>query len=127
MRRPTRGWLAPAAVYRFFRACSRGDTVVVMDPDGRDLAVLPFMRQQRDPRACAADWVRAEPEAFDTVALFIVTAGSASAAVPPTCAPAASCSTALPSRRSRSRPPKAAAEWLHRRLRGLWAFPDSPR
>jgi 5-methyltetrahydrofolate--homocysteine methyltransferase len=123
----TRGWLAPAAVYRFFRACSRGDTVVVMDPDGRDLAVLPFMRQQRDPRACAADWVRAEPEAFDTVALFIVTAGVGVRGRAADLRAGGKLLDSIALQALALETAEGAAEWLHRRLRGLWAFPDSPQ
>jgi 5-methyltetrahydrofolate--homocysteine methyltransferase len=71
----TRNWLKLAGVYRFFRAHGRGDTVVILDPNGRELAALPFMRQGRPPHACAADWVHPDPEAKDTVAIFVVTAG----------------------------------------------------
>ncbi len=121
-----RGWLAPAAVYSYFRACGRENAVAVLDPDARGLAVLPFMRQAREPRACAADWVSPDPEAFDTVALFVVTAG---AGVGERAAELRAEGRLLDSVALQAlalETAEAAAEWLHRRLRELWGFPDPP-
>ncbi|MBZ5588735.1 MAG: methionine synthase [Acidobacteriia bacterium] len=123
----TRGWLAPAAVYGFFRACSRGDAVVVLDPDGRELAVLPFMRQQRVPRACAADWLREDPDAFDAVALFVVTAGIGVRARAADLRAAGKLLDSIALQALALETAEAAAEWLHRRLRELWGFPDPPQ
>ena len=122
----TRGWLAPAAVYGFFRACGRGDTVVVMDPYGRELAALPFMRQQREPRACAADWIRAETDAFDTVALFVVTAGVGVRGRAADLRAEGKLLDSIALQALALETAEAAAEWLHRRLRDLWGFPDPP-
>ena len=121
-----RGWLAPAAVYAFFRACGRGDTVVLMDPDGRELAALPFMRQRREPRACAADWVRAEADTFDTVALFVVTAGVGVRDRAADLRAEGKLLDSIALQALALETAEAAAEWLHRRLRDLWGFPDPP-
>jgi 5-methyltetrahydrofolate--homocysteine methyltransferase len=122
----TRGWLAPAAVYSFFRACSRGDTVAVLDPEGRELALLPYRRQTRPPNACAADWVSPDPAALDAVAVFVVTAGTA---VRPRAADLRAAGQLLDSIALQAlalETAEAGAEWLHRRLRALWGFPDPP-
>ncbi len=122
----TRGWLAPAAVYSFFRACSRGDAVAVLDPEGRELALLPYRRQTRPPNACAADWVSPDPAALDAVAVFVVTAGTA---VRPRAADLRAAGRLLDSIALQAlalETAEAGAEWLHRRLRALWGFPDPP-
>jgi len=122
----THGWLAPAAVYSYFRACGRGDDVVVLDPDGGELALLPFMRQTREPRACAADWVSRERDAFDTVAMFVVTAGAGVAGRAAELRAAGELLDSIALQALALETAEAAAEWLHRRLRDLWGFPDPP-
>jgi 5-methyltetrahydrofolate--homocysteine methyltransferase len=122
-----RGWLAPAAVYGYFRACGRGDDVVVLDPDGRQLATLPFMRRTRDPRACAADWVHPDPGAFDTVALFVVTAGVGVRGRAADLRAEGKLLDSIALQALALETAEGAAEWLHRRLRELWGFPDPPQ
>ncbi len=120
----TRGWLAPAGVYRFFRACSRGETVAVLDPAGRELAALPFMRQAREPRACAADWVSHDPAALDAVAIFVVTAGTGVRARAAELRAEGKLLDSIALQSLALETAEAAAEWLHRRLREQWGFPD---
>jgi 5-methyltetrahydrofolate--homocysteine methyltransferase len=121
-----RGWLAPAGIYSFFRACSRGDTVAVLDPGGRELAALPFMRQTREPHACAADWVSRDPAAFDAVAIFVVTAGTGVRARAAELRAEGKLLDSIALQALALETAEAAAEWLHRRLREQWGFPDPP-
>ena len=120
----TRGWLAPAAVYGFFRARSRGDVVAVLDPEGRELTALPFMRQTRPPHACAADWVASDPGAGDAVALFLVTAGTGVRERAEALRAEGRLLDSVALQALALETAEAAAEWLHRRLRELWGFPD---
>jgi 5-methyltetrahydrofolate--homocysteine methyltransferase len=122
----TRKWLKLAGVYRFFRAYGRGDTVVILDPDGRERAALPFMRQGRPPHACAADWVHPDPEARDTVAIFVVTAGIGVRAHAIDLRAEGRLLDSIALQALALETAEATAEWLHRRLRELWGFPDPP-
>jgi 5-methyltetrahydrofolate--homocysteine methyltransferase len=122
----TRKWLKLAGVYRFFRAYGRGDTVVILDPDGRERAALPFMRQGRPPHACAADWVHPDPEAADTVAIFVVTAGIGVRARAIDLRAKGKLLDSIALQALALETAEATAEWLHRRLRDLWGFPDPP-
>ncbi|MEW6336747.1 MAG: vitamin B12 dependent-methionine synthase activation domain-containing protein, partial [Acidobacteriota bacterium] len=119
-----RGWLAPSGVFRFFRGRGRGDEVLLLDPAGRHLAALPFRRQARPPHACAADWVAADPAARDHVALFVVTAGGAVAGRAAALREEGRFLDSVALQALALETAEAAAEWLHRRLRGLWGFPD---
>lgn len=119
-----RGWLAPAAVYRFFRAHSRGDSVIVLSPEGQELAALPFPRQPRPPYRSAADWVRPDPADGDAVAIFVVTAGGRVAEVARELTADGRLLDAYALQALALETAEAAAEWLHRRLRELWGFPD---
>ena len=121
-----REWLRPAAVYQFFRAVGRGDAVVLPDPNGAELASLPFMRQRREPRACAADWVAADSGADDAVALFVVTAGAGVRERAQALRDERRLLDSVALQALALETAEAAAEWLHRRLRELWGFPDPP-
>ncbi|HLE61378.1 MAG TPA: vitamin B12 dependent-methionine synthase activation domain-containing protein, partial [Thermoanaerobaculaceae bacterium] len=122
----TRKWLKLAGVHRFFRAYGRGDTVVILDPNGRELAALPFMRQGRAPHACAADWVHPDPEAADTVAIFVVTAGIGVRARAIDLRAEGKLLDSIALQALALETAEATAEWLHRKLRELWGFPDPP-
>ncbi len=121
-----RGWLRAAGVFRFVRAHSRGDSVVVLDAANRELAALPFRRQTREPRACAADWVASDPAAGDSVALFLVTAGAGVRARAQDLRDEGRLLDSIALQALAIETAEAAAEWLHRRLRELWGFPDPP-
>lgn len=122
-----RGWLAPAGVYQFFRAAARGDAVVLFDPTGaRELAVLPFLRQRRPPHACAADWVRPDVREGDSVALFVVTCGAGIRERAAELRQQRRLLDSIALQALALEAAEAAAEWLHRRLRTLWGFPDPP-
>ena len=122
----TRGWLQPAGVYQFFRAAGQGDSVLVFDPAGNLLASLPFRRQERPPFACAADWVRPDPEEGDSVALFVVTSGVGVRQQAEALRLEGRLLDSIALQALALETAEAAAEWLHRRLRTLWGFPDPP-
>ena len=121
-----REWLKLAAVYRFFRAAGRGNQIAILGPDGRELAVLPFMRQGKPPQACAADWVHPDPAAGDTVAIFVVTAGIGVRSHATDLRAEGKLLDSIALQALALETAEAAAEWLHGRLRGLWGFPDPP-
>jgi 5-methyltetrahydrofolate--homocysteine methyltransferase len=120
------GWLAPAAVYGFFRATGWKNTVVLHEPSGSECAQLPFARQRAAPNLCAADWVHTELAAGDAVALFVVSAGGDVAARATALRQEGRLLDSVALQALALETAEAAAEWLHRRLRALWGFPDPP-
>jgi len=121
-----RGWLRPAAVYQFFRAVGRGERVLLFDSLGQELASLPFARQQRPPHACAADWVSPDLADRDAVALLVTTAGHGVRERAAELQLDRHFADAIALQALAIETAEAAAEWLHRRLRVLWGFPDPP-
>ena len=116
------------AVWQFFEAEAEGNSVHLFAPGGREpLHSFHFKRQPAGDRLCLSDYVlpRRNGER-DHAAIFVVTAGEGI--------------------RERSEQAKAAgyyfkshglqalaietaegcAEWLHRRIREDWGFPDPP-
>jgi 5-methyltetrahydrofolate--homocysteine methyltransferase len=72
------GFLEPRALYGYFPARARGESLEVWSPDrDRVLATLAFPRQEAGKRLCIADFF--DPEGFDVLPLQIVTLGSKAA------------------------------------------------
>jgi len=70
--------------------------------------------------------VSADPGAGDTVALFVVTAGAGVRERAAALRQAGELLDSIALQALALETAEAAAEWLHRRLRELWGFPDPP-
>jgi 5-methyltetrahydrofolate--homocysteine methyltransferase len=121
-------FMKPRAVWQFFEAESDGEEMHLFAPGGVDAVhTFRFPRQRLGDFLCLSDYVLAPQNGKrDHVALFVVTAGEGV--------------------RERSEKAKnegyyfkshgmqalaiesaeACAEWLHRRIREDWGFPDPP-
>jgi 5-methyltetrahydrofolate--homocysteine methyltransferase len=123
------GLMKVRAVWRFFEAQAKGNALLVLEPG----AVSPehtfhFSRQARANGLCLSDYVL-EPDdngARDHVAMFVVTAGEGIRAFSEEAKGRgefflAHCMQALAIETA-----EACAEYLHRRIREDWGFPDSP-
>jgi len=121
------GWLTPRGVFRFLPAASDGDALILRGrPDGPEIARFAFPRQADRDRLCLSDWVEPLGGRPDSIAMFVVTAGTGvrervevlrekgeylrSHALAATALELA----------------EATAEWLHARLRTAWGIPDPP-
>jgi 5-methyltetrahydrofolate--homocysteine methyltransferase len=72
------GIMQPAVVYGYYPAVSKGDDLIVLDPDtGDERTRFTFPRQRRDRRLCLADFFRPQESGdTDVVAFQVVTMGS---------------------------------------------------
>ncbi len=123
-----RGVLAPRAVWRWVRASSSGQTITLYEPEtGGPWASWAFPRRSKEPFTCAADWIRpAGSGGDDYLGLFVTTAGLD---------PAEWASELREEGRLLDshilssvaiEVAEATAEWLHRKMRADWGFPDPP-
>jgi len=122
------GWMRVSAVYRFFEAEARGNTVELLDPvSGQPAWSFTFPRQRTEDGLCLADYVLpARDGVRDSVALFVVTAG---AGVRERAEAAKGEGEYLRSHVIQAlalETAEAAAEWVHALVRGFWGFPDPP-
>nr|WP_150268043.1 methionine synthase [Paenibacillus tepidiphilus] len=72
------GTITPQAMYQFFPAQSRGNDILVYDPQdvSRVLHTFTFPRQKVEPYLCLADFLKpAESGIMDYVGFLVVTAG----------------------------------------------------
>lgn len=122
-------WMKVRAVWQFFEAERHGNSIALYAPGAADpLHVFVFERQKKKDGLCLSDYVL-DPDASgrrDHIALFVVTAGEGVREAAEEAKQAgrffeAHCLQALAIETA-----EAAAEWLHRRLREEWGFPDPP-
>ena len=77
-RSQTEGILQAAVVHGYFPAVSKGDDLLVLDPQsGEERCRFTFPRQRRDRHLCLADFFRAQESGeTDVVAFQVVTMGA---------------------------------------------------
>ncbi|HEU4993317.1 MAG TPA: methionine synthase [Gemmatimonadaceae bacterium] len=125
------GWLRPRATYGFFPAQSRGNDLLVFDPDayGRDgtlteIAKFHFPRQEGRERLCIADYFRSlESGEVDVVGFQVVTVGDDASRKFEQLQASGEYSEAYYSHGLAVETAEAVAEWMHRRLRHELAVP----
>jgi 5-methyltetrahydrofolate--homocysteine methyltransferase len=115
-------------VWQFFESEPHGDTLQLFAPGGKEpVQSWPFKRQKTGDQLCLSDYVLAPQSGQrDHVAVFVVTAGEG-----------------IRERAEKAKhdgyyfkshglqalaieTAEACAEWLHRRIREDWGFPDPP-
>ncbi len=121
------GWISARAMYRYFPAQSDGNTLRLVLPGGGE-ASFTFPRQVAGERLCLSDFVHPGPGRTppDSVALFITTAGEGVRARAEELKTAGEYLLCHALQAVAVETAEAAAEWLHRRLREQWGFPDAP-
>jgi 5-methyltetrahydrofolate--homocysteine methyltransferase len=118
------GWIRAHGIYRWFRARSHGDTVILWEPDGAEAARFAFPRQRDGERLCLADYVRDDVD--DSVALFAVTCGEGVRERADDWRARGDYLRSHALQALAIEGAEAFAEMLHARLRTLWGFPDPP-
>lgn len=122
------GFMKVRAVWQFFEAEAEGEALHLYTPGGKEpLLTWKFKRQKTGDQLCLSDFVLdASAGKRDHVAVFVVTAGEG-----------------IRERAERAKhdgyyfkshglqalaieTAEACAEWLHRRIREDWGFPDPP-
>jgi len=127
------GWLKPQAVYGFFPAQSKGNDLLIYDPDAykrdgamREIAHFHFPRQEGRERLCIADYFRSTESAdVDVVALQVVTVGDAASQKFQELQGAGEYTEAFYVHGLAVETAEALAEWLDRRLRRELAIPGA--
>jgi 5-methyltetrahydrofolate--homocysteine methyltransferase len=116
------------AVWRFFEAERDGNSIQLFAPGGEALIHgFRFGRQRRDEGLCLSDYVLdAEDGRRDHLVLFVVTAGAGIRERSEEWKQAGRFFNAHAIQALAIETAEGAAEWLHRRIREDWGFPDPP-
>src|SRR6185437_1497001 len=122
------GWMKVRAVWQFLEAERDGNSVRLFAP-GADtpMETLAFGRQAKSDGLCLSDYIL-EPVngQRDHIAMFVVTAGEGVIAHSTQAKDAGEFFKAHAIQALAIETAEACAEWLHRRIREDWGFPDSP-
>jgi 5-methyltetrahydrofolate--homocysteine methyltransferase len=117
-------FLKVRAVWQFFEAERDGNSIHLFQPGGASpVHTFRFNRQPREDGLCLSDYLL-DPR--DSLALFVVTAGEGIRARTEEAKTAGRYFEAHAVQALAIETAEATAEWLHRRLREEWGFPDAP-
>ncbi len=114
------------AVWRFFEATPGPNSICLFEPGSAAAAtVFRFPRQKREDGLCLSDYViPSRNGARDSVALFVVTAGQGIRERAEEYKAAGEYLKMHAMQALALETAEACAEWLHRRIREDWGFPD---
>ncbi|QKG85849.1 methionine synthase [Kroppenstedtia pulmonis] len=122
--------IRPDGVYRFFPAQSKGDSILVYDPDHPGKKVLEtftFPRQSKEPYLCLADFLRSvDSGVMDHVGFLLVTAGYGVRDLSERWKQSGDYLRSHMLQSLALELAEAFAERLHHVMRDVWGFPDPP-
>ena len=121
--------LQARARYGFWNANSDGDDIRLNNADGAEEVTLNMLRQQQDRGesnyACLADFIAPiDSGRADHIGLFAVTAGIGADELATSFQDSGDDYRAIMVSLLADRLAEAAAEWLHKKVREEWGFPD---
>jgi 5-methyltetrahydrofolate--homocysteine methyltransferase len=116
------------AVWQFFEAERDGNSINLFEPgDATPLHTFRFGRQRRENGLCLSDYIlEADDGRRDHIAMFVVTAGACVRERSEEFKKAGEFVKAHGIQALGIETAEGAAEWLHRRIREDWGFPDPP-
>lgn len=116
------------AVWQYVEAERDGNALQLFSPGGSSpIATFQFGRQAKSDGLCLSDYALERSESDrDHVALFVVTAGGGVIEHSEAAKQAGEYFKAHALQALGIETAEAAAEWLHRRIREDWGFPDAP-
>ncbi len=122
------GFMKPKAVWQFFETERDGNAINFFAPGGATpIHTFQFGRQAKDDGLCLSDFVLDATESQrDHIALLVVTAGDGLRERAEEAKIAGEYFKSIALSALSTETAEASTEWLHRRLREDWGFPDSP-
>ncbi|GAB4358454.1 MAG: methionine synthase [Bryobacter sp.] len=121
------GFLKPKAVWQFFEAERDGNSIHLFAPGGASpLHTFHFLRQGMDNGLCLSDYILDPREGQrDAIAMFAVTAGEGFREHAEEAKAKGEYFKSVALLALATETAEATAEWLHRRIREDWGFPDA--
>ncbi|MBS1857163.1 MAG: methionine synthase [Acidobacteria bacterium] len=128
LKREAAEFMKVRAVWQFFEAERDGNSIHLFEPGGTSPAhTFAFGRQRREEGLCLSDYIL-EPEdgRRDHLALLVVTAGECIRERAEEWKRQGEFFKSIAIQALATETAEGTAEWLHRRIREDWGFPDSP-
>lgn len=123
------GVIHPKALYQFFQSYSENETIcVVLDEKQKKMVRIEFPRQRIEPFRCASDWVKPLNENdYDSIAMFITNAGNQVNLTAKEWMDKGELLNSHILSALAIEIAEATAEWIHKKIRELWGYPDKPK
>jgi 5-methyltetrahydrofolate--homocysteine methyltransferase len=123
-----RRWMKVRAVWRYFEAEREGNSIHLFEAGASSpLHTFRFGRQPRENGLCLSDYVLPPHDGRrDSIVLFVVSAGEGVRERSEELKARGAYFKAHALQALAIETAEAAAEWLHRRIREEWGFPDPP-
>ncbi len=117
-----------SAVYRFYRAASEGNDIVILSPDGKEeLRRFHFGRQSQNDHYCLADYLQPLASGIpDYVGSFVTSVGRGVRALANQWNSDGDFLASHILQSLAIEGAEAFAELLHQRMRAMWGFADAP-
>ena len=128
VKREARKFMKIGAVWQFFEAERQGNSIALFAPDGGSpVHTFHFQRQRVGQKLCLSDYILPSRDGQrDHLALFVVTAGAGIREKSEEAKVAGEYLFSHGLQALALETAEACAEWLHRRIREDWGFPDPP-
>jgi len=115
------------AAWQYFPSARDGNSIHLYGPrDTAPIHTFSFGRQQREDGLCLSDYILDADNGRDHLAMFVVTAGAGIRDKSEEWKRAGEFFNAHALQALALETAEACAEWLHRRIREDWGFPDPP-
>ncbi|HEV3196944.1 MAG TPA: vitamin B12 dependent-methionine synthase activation domain-containing protein, partial [Bryobacteraceae bacterium] len=115
------------AVWQFFEAERDGNSIRLFAGGSAPIHTFHFGRQRRDNGLCLSDYIlESEDGRRDHMAIFVVTAGGCIRERAEDWKRAGEYFKSIAIQALATETAEGASEWLHRRIREDWGFPDPP-
>ncbi|MEE8143348.1 MAG: methionine synthase, partial [Planctomycetota bacterium] len=122
-------WLTPRAIWQFFPVIPGKDSITLHDPRGKHRPeTVPLPRQQKPPFMCISDLVKPglEGTPVDHLAMMVTTCGAGIRDLSQKWTAQGKYLRSHALQALALEMTEALAEWLHRKIRAQWGFPDPP-
>lgn len=122
-----KGWIKPQAVYQFYPAQSKDESIYIYNPENYSeiIETFTFPRQESEPHLCLADYVKSvDSGEMDYVGFFAVTAGTGIRQAAEELKKAGKFLENHALQALALETAEGFAEFIHRLMRDQWGFPD---
>jgi 5-methyltetrahydrofolate--homocysteine methyltransferase len=120
------GWMKARGLYRFFKANSDGNALMIYDAAGKEIERFDFPRQSKPDGLCLSDFVRPMGAGTDYVCFFVTSTGEGIRGRAEELKQKGEYVLSHTLQAVAIETAEAFAEKLHRDIRTWWGFPDAP-
>jgi 5-methyltetrahydrofolate--homocysteine methyltransferase len=120
------GWMKARGLYRYFKANSDGNRLLIYDAGGREIERFDFPRQAKSDGLCISDFVRPLGAGTDYVCFFVTTTGEGIRARAEELKDKGEYVLSHTLQAVAIESAEGFAEKLHRDIRTWWGFADPP-